>query len=552
MRKKIGIWGIVLFLVMHFSMQMTTEAQGYEEDKRILFISSYSYAWESVQNQIHGIEQGMGDNVILDYEFMDTRRVYNDTSVKLFYEELKYRFECGEPYDIIILGDDAALLFAMKYRDELFADVPLLFLGVNDEQLALESAEDPLITGVVEKASMEKNIALAIKLDPDLKRVYAILDNSPTGQAERKNYYECADKFTQLEFKEINASELSTTELKTVISKVEEGSILLYIACTRGSDGNEYSEREAIKLFTDYSKVPVMRTVEPGIGDGLLGGYVVSMQEAGKIVAQMAMAIIGGTDPGTIDVLMDGTNIYMLDEAVINRYGLDVSSLPEDAVIINQELSYSERYGKVLGSVMVAAIVLFVVVLFFSYDNVKRRKIMKELEETQVILESASEHDFLTNLPNRNKFVKDFENIAEQEDSCTIFMMDINKFKFINDTHGHAAGDEALQQLAERLKMLHSPLFTAYRYAGDEFIVILKTNQSKIVYKAACQCREVFDKPFIIGGEKMKIGGSIGIACYPDDTANPDKLVICADNAMYHVKKSGKSGFAFYRDIAKE
>ena len=172
---------------------------------------------------------------------------------------------------------------------------------------------------------------------------------------------------------------------------------------------------------------------------------------------------------------------------------------------------------------------------------------MVELEEARGIMESASQHDFLTGLPNRSKFMEDLETAIASEASFTIMMMDIDNFKTINDTFGHTAGDDALKQLAARLKEINTQIFSSYRFAGDEFIVILKSTSGKIVEKAAHQCRQMFDKPFVLDGEKRKVGGSIGIASYPQDATTIEQLIVCADAAMYEVKKSGKNNFAYYR-----
>ena len=110
---------------------ITTDA-GSLEKGRILFISAYSYGWDTVQIQIEGIKAGVGPNVVVDYEFMDTKRVNDETSAQMFYEGLAYRMSQVEPYDVVILGDDAALLFAMEHQDDLFAGIPLVFEGVND------------------------------------------------------------------------------------------------------------------------------------------------------------------------------------------------------------------------------------------------------------------------------------------------------------------------------------------------------------------------------------------------------------------------------------
>ena len=180
---------VFIFLIGIWGTGVAAKETEKTNDGRILFISSYSYGWDTVQSQIEGIKDGIDDNTTVDYEFMDTRRVDDDTSRQMFYEGLKYRMSKVEPYDVVILGDDAALRFAMENREELFADIPLVFEGINDEKLALTVSEDPLITGVLEKLSVEKNIDFARALMPDAQKVVASLDDTVTGQAERERFF---------------------------------------------------------------------------------------------------------------------------------------------------------------------------------------------------------------------------------------------------------------------------------------------------------------------------------------------------------------------------
>ena len=142
-----------------------------DQEKRVLFLSSYSYAWDTVQIQIEGIKEGIASDVELDYEFMDTKRVDDEESNRLFTEGLSYRMSKVEPYDVLIVGDDAALRFAMEHESDLFAGIPVIFEGINDHDLAKEAASSPLVTGVLEDLSFEKNIALARTFYPDAKKV---------------------------------------------------------------------------------------------------------------------------------------------------------------------------------------------------------------------------------------------------------------------------------------------------------------------------------------------------------------------------------------------
>ena len=528
------------------------EAQEINQSKRVLFISSYSYGWDTVQTQIEGIQAGVDEGTTIDYEFMDTKRFATEESLNMFHDMLKYHLENTDPYGVVIVGDDAALMFAMEFREELFRDIPIVFEGVNDEEYALKAAENPLVTGILEKLSVDKNIRMALNVNPGATKVVAILDNTVTGQAERKNFYSVEENYPDLEFKEINASELSTARLQSAISKVDDKTILIYISMAEDASGKQYTSLQGVRMVTNYAKVPVYRMVEAGIGDGLLGGNVVSMYKSGEIAAQIAMDILNGTDSGEINVVQDSPNIYCVDETVMRKFGLAARQFPEDTVFVNHEENFFVRNREALVPSLVLIVALVVIILWVCFDNLRRRKLLEELENARSIMEVASQHDFLTGLPNRSKFMKDLESLIEAKVPCTVMMLDIDNFKKINDTYGHTAGDEALQQVAGRLKEMHSQILTPYRFAGDEFILILRSSQNMLVEKTAYQCRQVFTKDVVLCGTKRKIGGSIGIASYPKDTDNLEQLIVCADDAMYQVKKNGKNDFAFYKKPEEE
>lgn len=534
------------------TVSVTAEAQNLNQGKRVLFISSYSYGWDTVQTQIEGIKAGVDENTTVDYEFMDTKRFRTKESTEMFYTMLKYHLDHSDPYDVVIVGDDAALRFAMAFREDLFDGIPIVFEGVNDEEYALEAAKNPLVTGILEKLSVEKNIDMALKVNPSADKVVAILDDSVTGEAERKNFYSAEAKYPELEFSEINSSELTTAKLQQAVSKVDENTILIYIVMSNDGSGKQYTNAQAIRMLVTYSKVPVYRMVEAGIGDGLLGGNVVSMYKSGEIAAQMAMDIANGTDSAEINVVKDSPNIYCVDEDVMRKFGLEASQFPKDTEFVNHREGFFARNREALIPALILIAALNVIICWVCFDNYRRRKLLQELEQARAIMEAAAQHDFLTGLPNRSKFMKDLEQLIGAQIPCTVMMLDIDNFKKINDTYGHTAGDEALQQVANRLKDMQSQILTSYRFAGDEFILILRSSQSMLVEKTAYQCRQVFAKDVTLCGTKRRIGGSIGIASYPKDTDNLEQLIVCADDAMYKVKKNGKNDFAYYEKPTEE
>ena len=544
MKKWYGVWIFLMGMVLFLGKGLPVRATG--EQGRVLFISSYSYGWDTVQLQIEGFIEGLAPGIAADYEFMDTKRLDADVAQQMLYERLKYTLSVVQPYDVIVVGDDAALQFAMEYREELFDGIPIVFEGINNVQYARElAAQDPLITGVVEELSLVKNIELALRLKPDIKRIVAVLDDSLTGQTERENFYSIQDAFPDLTFGEINVSECSTADLRTRLWQQQEDTMLLFIVMTEDMSGKHYTNLEAVQTLVKYSKIPVMRMVDSGIEEGLLGGYVVSMRKSGMLAGQMATSIIGGMGPFRISVV-DSPNMYYINEEAMLQFNLNMGNLPRDTEMVNHRITFLEKYRNVIVPMSVFAVAMVVIALLALYDNLRRRKLMAELEGTRNILESASQHDFLTGLHNRSKFVEDLTRLTQQEVPCTVFMLDIDDFKNINDVYGHAAGDEALKQVADRMKAMQSQILTPYRYAGDEFIMILLSEHEKMIEKIAYKCRQVFSDDFLIRGVRRKVTGSIGIATYPRDADSMEQLIVCADKAMYLVKKSGKNKFAYY------
>lgn len=523
---------------------MTIQAE--EQDKRVLFISSYSYAREHVRLQMQGIQDTLGKEIVLDYEFMDSKRADSGQAWILFYEGLAYRLAAVEPYDVVILGDDAALKFALQYRKELFDGIPLVFEGVNSEELAMRAVEDPLIMGVIENSSIAKNIELGRKLFPNTTGVVIILDDSLTGRAERERFRRCAELFPRMNFMEINTSRLSGASLKYQLKRIPEDTLLLYSIMTEDADGIVYTNRQAVQIITRNANVPVFGLGEDGLGDGLLGGYVSSMYQSGAIAGQMTLDILNGMPMEKMERIVISPQIYRFDAQVMGEYGIRRSDLPEGTEIINSEVSFLEKYREVILPACVVLTMLIIIILVVSFDNRKRRGLMRELEDARKILEAASQHDFLTGIGNRNKFMSDLQMLVSDGKACSVFMIDIDDFKHINDSLGHTAGDEALKEVASRLRSISSQIMEPYRYAGDEFILILRSVQDKIVEKTAYQCRQVFTTPFLLAGKESKVCGSIGVASYPNDAENIEQLIVCADDAMYKVKKNGKNDFVIY------
>lgn len=156
-------------------------------------------------------------------------------------------------------------------------------------------------------------------------------------------------------------------------------------------------------------------------------------------------------------------------------------------------------------------------------------------------------YDTLTNLPNRSYFQSTLQNYIEtmpQQHYLTVFFMDLDGFKGVNDRNGHEAGDALLLQAAKRLQTCFRENDFIARLGGDEFIAIVIHHMEDKTPKAIAQrILQEFSTPFQINAQDIRCTISIGLATFPVDSRNSDQLVARADSAMYQAKKAGGNAF---------
>lgn len=512
---------------------------------RVLFISSYSYAWETIPQQIEGIKKSLGDDVTIDYKFMDTKNVDTAENVHLFYKSLSYYLSQVPAYDVVIVGDDAAYNFVLVYR-KIFGNTPIVFEGVNNVSKALAMDYNPNVTGIIENQTYGNTIALAKKIYPEAAHIVAIVDNTVTGLSARKEFYSYKDEFPDLEFSDINASEFSQKDLIKSVESFDESTILLYILCSNDKDGNVYASAESVQMLSSRAHIPMFSGISIGMGKGLLGGEIVSHEEMGEIAGEMALKILNGEPCENMDVITDSPMTYCFDETVMKRFGISRSMLPDDAKIINHEETFMEQYGKVIRITSVIGGIMVLFIIWLVRDNMHKRKVNETISSLNKKLNFMARYDALTSLLNRRVFMEDLQYRIREGKPFGLIMFDMDNFKRINDVYGHNEGDAVLKEMAVRAGTLVDDVFEVYRLAGDEFVAIVASGQTEVIDSYAMKILDTFKIPYQIAGGEQYLASSIGIAMYPKDGKNSTEVIAAADHAMYEVKKNGKNSRAFY------
>ncbi len=193
-----------------------------------------------------------------------------------------------------------------------------------------------------------------------------------------------------------------------------------------------------------------------------------------------------------------------------------------------------------------APIFLFLILISYLLALAKTKN-----KKVETLLKHQATIDALTGLPNRQLFHDRLSRAIlhnKRLKTCfALFFIDLDRFKIVNDTLGHAAGDLLLQQASERIQAVVRESDTVARLGGDEFTIILNAiSKKEDVIKIAEYVIETISLPFLLDDKEANIGASIGIALFPEHGVDQDGLMDNADSAMYKSKEAGRNRYCFF------
>lgn len=169
-----------------------------------------------------------------------------------------------------------------------------------------------------------------------------------------------------------------------------------------------------------------------------------------------------------------------------------------------------------------------------------------KLKEQEAEIRNMAYHDSLTGLPNRRNFMEKLEYELSMGNKGVVILIDIDNFKGINDTLGHAYGDKVLLEVSKTLNNISCEKNIVCRFGGDEFLILFKEENLERIKFYVEKIRKEFKKDLIIENHSVHLNFSMGITKYPDDSSDVNQLIMNADTAMYIVKTLGKNNYMFF------
>jgi diguanylate cyclase (GGDEF)-like protein/PAS domain S-box-containing protein len=340
----------------------------------------------------------------------------------------------------------------------------------------------------------------------------------------------------------------------------------------------EQIRKDGKRIFTESSVFPLRNEKGEVVGFRGIGRDVterLQMEEALRRSEARYRAILEEIEEGYYEVDLSG-NFTFVNDAACRQFGYSRQELmgmnyriyvpKEDVKNVYKAWNKVYRTGEPLKSFLFASIRKDGVQIFLenSISPLRNkegkiigfRSISRDITERKQFEQKLAEmatHDALTGLPNRillsDRLMVGAALARRNGHRLAVLMLDLDRFKAVNDALGHSVGDELLKDVGQRLYSIMRKSDTISRIGGDEFVLVLpQISRMDDVTTFAQRILGAFEEPFVFGGHRLQVTTSIGIAVYPEDGTDMENLLKNADSAMYSAKEQGRGIYKYYQD----
>jgi PAS domain S-box-containing protein len=287
---------------------------------------------------------------------------------------------------VIIAPSKAALNFLLKYRSDLFPNIPIVFHAVN--RADVDKKDDANGVAVKVDNPYRNTIDLALKLQPQTNEVLII---AGTSEHDNRLEMEVRKELKEFEDRGVKLTSLSDLSLDPLITKVKSApdhSIILYVKYSQEQLGKTLDSINSLTLITGAARVPVYTAFESQLGHGSIGGQTATLEDCGRMMGETAMRIVNGAKPQDMPVVMVPT-VPIFDWRQFRRWGISEDRLPKESVFLFKEPTFWEQYKWwVIGSISLCAIEALLIVAL-SLQRARRKRIEVALAEKELRLREA-------------------------------------------------------------------------------------------------------------------------------------------------------------------
>jgi PAS domain S-box-containing protein len=384
-----------VFLLTQFGATRAEEAPGARAPLAVLLVSYHAgLPWSD--DQVDGVKQVLaGEAIDLRIEYLDTRHVEPTVAYYQQLEQLLLAKYAGAPPAILLASDDNALDFALQLRQAHFPNVPILFSGIgnNRGEILKNSAH---VAGVFDNVDINKNIGLMTRLRPQTRTLLFIHDDSRTGQIQLQEVRKIALRWPQFKFEYLGGMTAKATQQK--LASLGDSDMVFMLSFSRDKDDRVLTHSEATDLWAASAHAPLVAQRDTDMRPGVLGGFLVTGRQQGKILGELARKWLHGTSMEQLPIL-ESVTAPTFDYAQLQRWNVNAANLPADSIVINKPaplLDTSSPFFSLALSILISLMVIIALLLFLLQTKKRGQLALQASEKNyRELFNSSSEAIFI-------------------------------------------------------------------------------------------------------------------------------------------------------------
>ncbi|XPV68918.1 MAG: ABC transporter substrate binding protein [Halarcobacter sp.] len=475
------------------------------EKNEILLLHSYNKGlkWSD------GISKGVNEvfekhpEYELTTEYMDSKKIDTDEYLETLLRLYELKFSKRE-YKAVIVADNYAYIFALKYHKKLFKNVPIIFCGLeNFEENIIPKNLRNKITGVIEYKDVKKNLKLISRVIKNLNTVYIISDDTLSSNKIKPQILEDAKAFEK-KFNVIYDNKIEFGKLNNTVKKLPKNSAVLFTSFYVDKNG-EYIPYNKIREFFKTSKYPVFALNTIHLGEGVVGGIMIDPQQQGILAAKKVFEIFSGKKISNIPVEKP-TGKYYFDYKVLKKFDLLNSNISTLSTIINKPKNFFDNNRELVNSVFVMVPILILLLLGLIVAIVRNTKAEIKLFEQNKL---------------DNVLLNNIKNAIFWESNDGVVLGCNNAFcKFVKLHKDDILGNKVFNLMPvgiQRLKILHKT------FEEEEILIKDEKNQERYLF---IRRKQYFDKKERKAGVVTVISDHTNIKQLEKRRQNDEKFVV--------------------------
>ncbi len=366
-------------------------------------------------------------------EFLDSKRFDREKMFKIFYPYIAEKYK-NVKIDLIVVTDNNALDFIIKYHKKLFDKVPVVFCGINNFNKSILKG-DEYVTGVVENVYLEDTVKIILKLHPQIKTIHAIMGASFTSQIYFKKFCQLKEKFkNKVIINILNGFKLDKSEMIKKLENLKDG-VIFFLNLFKLKDGSVFSIKTSYDFINKYTNLPIYTCWDVMLQfKNVVGGKITSSYLQGVYASAFIYQILKtGVPVYSLPVLTKAPAQYIFNYNTLKKFDIDLNRLPSGSKILGkpskEQIIIQKQQGYLL--ILTFLLLILLIILFFLIVNyLKRKKVEQQLSEL------IKEYEILINYSTDMVCVKDSEGrwILTNDTNTKLFSLENVDFKGKKDS----------------------------------------------------------------------------------------------------------------------